>query len=193
MLRIDVDGAAPYAIPGDNPFVGRPGWRGEIYHVGLRNPYRWSVDRKTGDLWWGDVGEDSWEEINFSPAGVGGLNYGWPYREGNACWIPATGCPSAGLTAPTYEYSHAEGCSVIGGVVYRGSALAGRKGTYLFGDFCRNTFRSLTRSSTGSISAVTIWAPAIPADNLAGFGEDAMGEVYVAMAGGRVYKVVAEE
>jgi hypothetical protein len=193
MLRIGVDGGTPYAIPGDNPFVGRPGWRGEIYHLGLRNPYRWSVDRQTGDLWWGDVGEDNWEEINFSPAGVGGRNYGWPYREGNDCWIPATGCPSAGLTAPLYAYSHAEGCSVIGGVVYRGSAIPGRKGTYLFGDFCRNTFRSLTRSSTGTISDVTTWAPSIPADNVAGFGEDARGEVYIAMASGRVYKVVAVE
>jgi glucose/arabinose dehydrogenase len=192
MLRISVDGAPPYAIPGGNPFVGRPGWRGEIYHLGLRNPYRWSVDRQTGDLWWGDVGEDSWEEVNFSPAGVGGLNYGWPYREGNDCWIPATGCPSAGLTAPLYAYSHAEGCSVIGGVVYRGSAIPGRKGTYLFGDFCRNTFRSLTRSSTGAPSTVTTWTPAIPADNVAGFGEDAEGEVYIAMASGRVYQVVAE-
>lgn len=193
MLRIDVDGGTPYAIPADNPFVGRAGWRGEIYHLGLRNPYRWSVDRNTGDLWWGDVGEDRWEEVNFSAAGVGGLNYGWPYREGNVCWIPATGCPSAGLTAPTYEYSHAEGCSVIGGVVYRGSALAGRNGTYLFGDFCRNTFRSLKRSSTGTVSNVTLWEPAIPADNLAGFGEDASGEVYVAMASGRVYQVVEVE
>jgi len=192
MLRIDVDGGTPYAIPNDNPFAGRPGWRGEIYHVGLRNPYRWSVDRQTGDLWWGDVGEDSWEEVNFSPVGVGGLNYGWPYREGNDCWIPSTGCPSAGLTAPLYAYSHAEGCSVIGGVVYRGSAIPGRTGTYLFGDFCRSTFRTLTRSSAGQASNVTTWAPAIPADNVAGFGEDAKGEVYVAMASGRVYKVVAE-
>lgn len=192
MLRISVDGATPYAIPGSNPFVGRPGWRGEIYHVGLRNPYRWSVDRQTGDLWWGDVGEDRWEEVNFSPAGVGGLNYGWPYREGNECWIPATGCPSAGLTAPLYAYSHAEGCSVIGGVVYRGSAIPGRKGTYLFGDFCRNTFRSLNRTATGGVNGVTTWAPAIPVDNVAGFGEDARGEVYIAMASGRVYQVVAE-
>lgn len=193
MLRIDVDGGVPYAIPAGNPFVGRAGWRGEIYHVGLRNPYRWSVDRQTGDLWWGDVGEDSWEEIDFAPAGTGGLNYGWPYREGNACWLPATGCPSAGLTAPAYTYSHSEGCSVIGGVVYRGSVIPGRKGTYLFGDFCRNTFRSLTRTSSGSVSDVTTWAPLIPADNVAGFGEDAAGEVYIAMASGRVYRVVAVE
>lgn len=193
MLRLDVDAGAPYTIPPDNPYVGRPGWRGEIYHVGLRNPYRWSVDRQTGDFWWGDVGEDSWEEVDFAAAGVAGLNFGWPYREGNACWLPASGCPSAGLTAPAYEYPHSEGCSVIGGVVYRGSAIPGRKGTYLFGDFCRNTFRSLARSSTGTISAVTTWTPAIPADNLSGFGEDASGEAYVTMASGMVYKVVAVE
>ena len=192
MLRIDVDGGVPYTIPADNPFVGRPGWRGEIYHVGLRNPYRWSVDRQTGDFWWGDVGEDSWEEVDFAAAGIGGLNFGWPYREGNACWHPATGCPSAGLTPPVHEYSHSDGCSVIGGIVYRGSAIPGRKGTYLFGDFCRNTFRSLTRSSTGAASNITTWTPSIPADNVAGFGEDAAGEVYVAMASGRVYKVVPE-
>lgn len=192
MLRIDVDAGVPYAIPADNPYVGRPGWRGEIYHVGLRNPYRWSVDRQTGDFWWGDVGEDSWEEVDFAPAGVGGLNFGWPYREGNACWLPAAGCPSAGLTAPAHAYSHAEGCSVIGGVVYRGAAIPGRQGTYLFGDFCRNTFRSLTRSSAGIVSPVTTWSPAIPADNLSGFGEDAAGEVYVTMGSGRVYRVEAE-
>jgi len=192
MLRIGVDGGVPYAIPGTNPFVGRPGWRGEIYHVGLRNPYRWSMDRTTGDVWMGDVGEDSWEEVDFAAAGVGGLNFGWPYREANACWHPATGCPSVGLTAPLYAYSHADGCSVIGGVVYRGTAIPGRQGTYLFGDFCRNTFRSLTRASDGTVSGVTTWSPAIPADNVAGFGEDARGEAYIAMASGRVYKIVAE-
>jgi len=192
MLRIDVDGGTPYAIPASNPYVGRPGWRGEIYHVGLRNPFRWSVDRQTGDFWLGDVGEDSWEEVDFAAAGQGGLNFGWPYREGNACWIPSTGCPSAGLTPPIHQYSHAEGCSVIGGYVYRGAAIPSRRGTYLFGDFCRNTFRSLTRTSSGTASSPTTWSPAIPPDNVAGFGEDAEGEVYVAMASGRVYKVVAE-
>jgi len=190
MLRIDVDGGVPYAIPPGNPFVGRPGWRGEIYHVGLRNPYRWSVDRQTGDFWIGDVGEDRWEEVDAAPASAAGLNFGWPYREGNACWRPTTSCPSAGLTPPAYAYSHADGCSVIGGVLYRGNAIPGRKGTYLFGDFCRNTFRSLTRSSGGA-ARVTIWTPSIPADNLSGFGEDAAGEVYVTMASGRIYQMVA--
>ena len=191
MLRLDVDGALPYAIPASNPYVGRPGWRGEIYHVGLRNPYRWSIDRTTGDFWMGDVGEDSWEEVDFAPAGVGGLNFGWPYREGTHCWIPAAGCPSAGLTPPAYEYPHTDGCSVIGGVVYRGAMLTGRQGTYLFGDFCRNTFRTLTRASSGTISAVTTWTPAIPADNVSGIGQDAAGEVYITMASGRIYRVVA--
>jgi len=190
MLRLDVDGAAPYAIPPGNPFVGRPGWRGEIYHVGLRNPYRWSVDRQTGTFWIGDVGEDSWEEVDEAPSGEAGLNFGWPYREGNACWIPSSGCPSTGMTPPVYAYSHADGCSVIGGVVYRGNAIPGRKGTYLFGDFCQNTFRSLTRNAGGSAS-VTTWTPPIPADNLSGFGVDAAGEVYVTMASGRLYRIVA--
>ncbi len=190
MLRLGVDGAPPYGIPADNPYVGRPGWRGEIYHVGLRNPYRWSIDRQTGDFWFGDVGEDSWEEVDLAPAGAAGLNFGWPYREGTHCWMPSTGCPSAGLTPPVYEYSHADGCSVIGGVVYRGSEIPGRQGTYLFGDFCRNTLRSLTRNSGGTVT-VTTWAPAIPADNVSGFGQDAAGEVYVTMASGRIYKVVA--
>ncbi len=193
MLRLDMDGGVPYAIPASNPFVGRAGWRGEIYHVGLRNPYRWSVDRLTGDFWMGDVGEDSWEEVDVATAGVGGLNFGWNYREGTYCWQPAVGCPSAGLTDPVHEYSHADGCSVIGGIVYRGTALTGRQGTYLFGDFCRNTLRSLVRSSSGVVSNLTTWSPSIPADNLSGFGQDAEGEVYVTMAGGWIYKVVATE
>jgi len=193
MLRLDMDGAVPYAVPAGNPFVGRAGWRGEIYHVGLRNPYRWSFDRQTGDLWLGDVGEDTWEEVDFAPAGPGGLDFGWPYREGTHCWQPAVGCPSAGLSAPVYEYPHSDGCSVIGGVVYRGAVLTGRQGTYLFGDFCRNTFRTLTRPSTGSVSVVTTWTPPIPADNVAGFGQDAAGEVYITMASGWIYKVVASK
>lgn len=192
MLRLDVDAGEPYAIPPGNPFVGRPGWRGEIYHVGLRNPYRWSVDRGTGDFWFGDVGEDNWEEVDRAHAGAAGLNFGWPYHEGTHCWRPATGCPTAGMTPPVYEYSHADGCSVIGGVVYRGTAIPGRQGTYLFGDFCQNTFRSLTRTAASG-AHVTTWTPPIPADNLSGFGEDAAGEVYVTMASGRVYKVVADE
>ena len=192
VLRLDVDHGTPYGIPPSNPFVGRAGWLGEIYHVGLRNPYRWSFDRQTGDLWLGDVGEDNREEVDFAKYGQAGKNFGWPYREGTLCWHPTTNCPSAGLTPPLFEYDHTLGCAVMGGVVYRGTAIPGRQGTYLYGDFCDNTLRSLRRAADGTATDVTTWSLPIPADNVAGFGEDASGEVYVTMASGRLYKVVAK-
>jgi glucose/arabinose dehydrogenase len=192
MLRLDVDGGAPYRIPGDNPFTGRIGWRGEIFHLGLRNPYRWSFDRHNGDMWLGDVGEDTREEVDFLRSTDRGKNLGWPYREGTVCFRPASNCPSSGLTPPVYEYDHADGCSVIGGFVYRGSAIPGRHGYYIFGDFCDNVLRSFRRGTDGQAADFETWALPIPADNTTGFGEDSERELYVAMASGRVYKVVAE-
>ena len=192
MLRIDVDGGAPYSIPADNPFTGRVGWRGEIFHLGLRNPYRWSFDRQTGDTWLGDVGEDSHEEVDFLRASDRGKNLGWPYHEGTGCFRPPTGCPTSGLTGPIYEYDHSEGCSVIGGFVYRGTAIQGRQGYYIFGDFCDNELRSFRRGGDGKPADFETWSLPIPADNTTGFGEDSNRELYVAMASGRVYKLVGE-
>ncbi|HSE28221.1 MAG TPA: PQQ-dependent sugar dehydrogenase [Gemmatimonadales bacterium] len=189
MLRLDVDAGTPYAIPPDNPFLGRPDWAGEIWHLGLRNPYRWSFDRQTGDLWLGDVGEDAVEELDFLPAGSGGLNLGWPYREGSACFLPPAGCRSAGLTPPFLVYDHGQGCSITGGHVYRGAAWPALRGYYLYGDFCRSLVRVVRRSSAGAPVDRSEWALPVANDNVTGFGEDAAGEVYVVLASGRVYRV----
>ena len=188
MLRLDVDGGAPYTVPADNPFVGRPDWLGEIWLLGLRNPYRWSFDRETGDLWIGDVGEDSIEELDFIPAAGSGANLGWPYREGTHCFLPATGCPSAGLTAPILEYDHGEGCSITGGHVYRGTDWPALRGTYVYGDFCRSVVRTTKRSGS-SVSSPEEWPLPVAGDNVTGFGEDDQGELYVVLASGRVYRI----
>ena len=190
VLRLDIDGGSPYTVPADNPFVGRAGWRGEIFQLGLRNPWRWSFDRVTGDQWLGDVGEDTWEELNFVAAPVGGQNFGWPYREGPACFIPAGGCPSSGLTAPVYSYGRGTGCAIVGGYVYRG-AQSDMQGVYFYGDYCNGEVRSIRRSG----NTITVPFPPLPPplanDNAASFGEDADGELYVAMASGRVYRIVS--
>src|SRR5205807_6541081 len=121
----------------DNPFVNTPGARPEIWAYGLRNPWRFSFDRATNDLWIADVGQDSYEEVDFQPANSrGGENYGWNLMEGLHCYSPATGCSMQGLTLPVAEYSHANGCSITGGFVYRGRVWPGLRGMYLYGDYC---------------------------------------------------------
>jgi glucose/arabinose dehydrogenase len=140
ILRIDVDGGsatgAPYAIPADNPFVTTAGARPEIWLYGLRNPWRFRFDRRTGDLWIGDVGQAAWEEIDVARRGVGGLDFGWNRMEGFHCYSPPTGCDERGLTPPVTEYGHDQGCAVIGGVVVRHPADGSLDGGYLFGDDC---------------------------------------------------------
>jgi glucose/arabinose dehydrogenase len=137
MLRIDVNRRFRYAIPPSNPFVGVRGVRREIWAAGLRNPWRFSFDRLTGDLYIADVGQSSWEEVNHQPAASpGGENYGWRLMEGNHCFNPASDCDDGTLVPPIVEYNHTEGCSVTGGYVYRGSLIPALFGTYLLGDFC---------------------------------------------------------
>lgn len=188
MLRLDVDGGSPYAVPADNPFVGRPGWAGEILHLGLRNPYRWSFDRQTGDLWLGDVGEDLVEELDFLPAGAAGRNFGWPYREGTACFLPATGCPTAGLTPPFLEYDHGEGCSITGGYVYRGRAIPELAGHYFYSDFCAGFVRSFAWSGTAATQQAS-W-PLAGLSGIVSFGQDAEGELYLVSQDGTIFKIV---
>ncbi|MEZ5332254.1 MAG: PQQ-dependent sugar dehydrogenase [Thermoanaerobaculia bacterium] len=129
ILRIDVDSSRPplaYAIPPDNPFVADPLARDEIWAYGLRNPSRFAFDSETGDLFIADVGQHEWEEVDLEPAGSpGGVNYGWSLMEGFHCFDPPTGCMRPGLTPPIFEYSHSEGCAVLGGGVYRGSSIPG--------------------------------------------------------------------
>ncbi len=177
ILRIDVDHGAPYAIPSGNPFVGEPGAQDEIWAYGLRNPWRFSFDRRTGDLFVGDVGQGDWEEIDRQPAkSRGGENYGWRRMEGNHCFNPATGCESPGLVLPILEYSHAEGCSVTGGFVYRGSRLLEHFGTYVFGDYCSGTIWGAVEDGAGGWVRSTL---VNSSRAISSFGEDAAGEIYV--------------
>jgi glucose/arabinose dehydrogenase len=193
ILRIDVRSTAPYAIPGDNPFVGVADARGEVWGYGLRNPWRFSFDRATGDLYIADVGERQSEEVDVSAAADGGgkgLNYGWNRMEGTQCF-GGDSCDQTGLTLPAFEYSHSEGCSVTGGYVYRGSAIPALQGQYFFGDYCSGWVRSF-RYSEGSASELTDWPALSPGGSIVSFGEDPAGELYVIEAEGRVSKVVPD-
>jgi glucose/arabinose dehydrogenase len=149
ILRIDVDAAEPYAIPEDNPFVGRRGALGEVWAYGLRNPFAFSFDAETHDLYLSDVGQEGPEEINFQPAQTpAGVNYGWPFREGSGCY-EAESCRSQGLQMPIYEYAHGvEGCAVIGGQVYRGALVPEWQGNYFYSDFCSGTLWTLRYDQT---------------------------------------------
>jgi glucose/arabinose dehydrogenase len=190
LLRIDPRPAAgaPYGIPADNPFVAQDGARAEIWAYGLRNPWRFSFDRATGDLWIGDVGQNAIEEIDRWPAGSpAGPNFGWRVMEAGSCFEPADGCRRAGLVLPVAVYGHGEGCSVTGGYVYRGSALPGLVGTYLYGDFCSGTIWGLDAAAGQPAPRVLLEARIA----LASFGEDEAGELYVVDLGGSVYRIVA--
>ena len=180
ILRLDVDSAEPYTIPVDNPFGN------EIWHYGLRNPWRISFDALTGDLYIGDVGQNQWEEIDYLPAGSpGGTNFGWNFREGKHDY---EGTAPAGLTEPIAEYSHGEGgCSVTGGYVYRG-AIPEWNGIYLYGDYC-------TGFIWGLIQVNGEWQKQLLFDtdvNITSFGQDKAGEVYLVSDGGGIYKLVTK-
>ncbi len=196
MLRLDVtsDLAQPYAIPADNPWV-RAAWAGkdvrdQVWAVGLRNPWRYSFDRATGDLWIADVGQNQIEEVNVVRSGSkGGLNFGWPVMEGGSCFQQAN-CDRAGLELPVATYTHGAGdCSVTGGYVYRGAQHPRLVGVYLYGDFCSGRIWGLDAANPG--------APLLlleTGSSLSSFGEDDAGEVYVADLGrGTVQQVVVEQ
>lgn len=191
IIRIDVDAAQPYGIPPDNPFFGQPGWRDEIWQLGFRNPWRWSFDRETGDVWSGDVGEDLHEEINFLPtAQAAGANLGWPSREATFCFQPAVGCATAGLTDPVMTYNHDPACAVTGGYVYRGAAFPSLRGTYFYGDYCSGWIRAVRHSGNQLVEAYSPLSAPLINDNVVSFGEDANGEIYTVMASGRVYRIM---
>ena len=166
VLRLDVDHGDPYAIPPDNPFGT------EIWHYGLRNPWRLSFDRSGGDLYIADVGQNAWEEIDFAPAGVGGLNFGWDLFEGSHEY---EGGAAEGLAMPVAEYDHGQGCSVTGGYVYRG-ALAEWQGIYIYGDYCSGRVWGLIHSEQ-SWQAEPLFELGA---SLSSFGEDEAGELYAA-------------
>ncbi|MGD8463350.1 MAG: PQQ-dependent sugar dehydrogenase [Anaerolineae bacterium] len=192
MLRIDVDGGSPYAVPADNPFVGSPGVRDEIWSIGLRNPWRYSFDRLTGDLYIADVGQNIYEEVNVQPAGSSsGQNYGWPIMEGLHCYPDGSDCDPAGLTLPVAEYNHAQGCSVTGGYVYRGQAFPALSGIYLYGDYCSGRIWGLVRSGDGAWQNAELGQ----ADaRISSFGQDESGELYLTdIAGGTLFRIIGQE
>lgn len=184
LLRIDIDGGSPYRSPPDNPFVGRPGARGEIWAYGLRNPWRFSFDRATGRLFLADVGQNKWEEIDIIEKGG---NYGWRVMEGAHCYNPPTGCSTAGLQIPIAEYDHSLGCSITGGHVYRGTRIRELVGRYLFADYCSGRLWALTETSPDRWTMTQLLSTGL---QVASFGEDPSGEIYVVDHAGGVYLLV---
>jgi glucose/arabinose dehydrogenase len=191
LLRLDVR-SLPYVVPPSNPFVGQAGRRGEIWAYGLRNPWRYDFDLRPGaaaaDLYIADVGQNQYEEVNVAPSNPAGLNYGWNIMEGMHCFPSGSSCSDAGLTRPAVEYSHAEGCSVTGGHVYRGSALPEVAGQYFYSDYCSGWLASMASDGAGGF-ATHRWDVTSPG-NVLSFGEDAAGELYVLTADGAVYRIV---
>lgn len=195
VLRIDVDGGGLFALPPDNPFIDEPG-RDEIWSFGLRNPWRVSFDRATGDFYIADVGQNNWEEINFQSANsTGGENYGWRLKEGNHCFNPSTNCDPGGLTDPLTEYSSNFGCSIIGGYVYRGCLIPDLQGTYFYADWCSGSiwsFRYDGSVMTDSTNRTSELAPGsgLSIDNPSSFGEDANGNIYIIdYEDGEIYRI----
>jgi glucose/arabinose dehydrogenase len=189
LLRIDVD-RPPYAVPASNPLAARSNVRGEIWAYGLRNPWRFSFDRATGDLWIADVGQNLYEEVDLQPAAsAGGENYGWRLMEATHCFNPPTNCPTSGLVLPILEYDHAQKrCSITGGYRYRGGRFARLRGTYFYADYCSGTIWGATQQANGAWSSRVMLATSL---NITSFGEDSAGELYlVDAAGGVLYQLV---
>ena len=188
MLRISPrpSGANAYGIPADNPFVHRAGARPEIWAFGLRNPWRYSFDRLTGDLWIGDVGQDAWEEVDEQAAGsAGGENYGWSLMEGRHPYRNAAA--PKGTVLPVFEYGHDGGvCAVTGGYVYRGKAIPDLYGAYVFADFCLGRLEAFAMQA-GRATGHRDLGPAVP--DLSSFGQDAAGELYAMSLDGGLYRL----
>ncbi len=183
ILRIDVDSAKPYAIPPDNPYIDNEAGRDEIWSYGWRNPWRFSFDRETGDMYIADVGQNAWEEINMEPAGsMGGKNYGWNVLEGNHIFA---GGDALNSVPPIFEYSHSFGCSVTGGVIYRGAAIPDLQAVYLFGDWCSGRIWGAWRDGDLNWQTAEFMNTQFPVSS---FGEDEAGEVYVIDYEGTVYR-----
>jgi glucose/arabinose dehydrogenase len=202
LLRIDIsiddfplDNLRNYGIPSDNPLVGQMGALGEIWSIGLRNPWRFSFDRQTRDLYVADVGQSAREEVNASTfaSGAGkGLNYGWKIMEGSICRPPTMGCSMIGLTLPVAEYDHSAGaCSITGGYVYRGTAVPALQGTYFYGDYCAGFVRSF-KLDNGIATDQADWMTLRPGGSITSFGEDAAGELYIMTQQGGLFRIVPD-
>ena len=186
MLRIDIDHGQPYTNPPDNPFVNGVG-RPEIFAYGLRNPWRFSFDRETHDLWAADVGQNDWEEIDVVRRGG---NYGWRLMEGNHCFLPQRGCTEDGLARPVGEYpNRGRRCSVTGGYVYRGAEVPALRGTYVHGDYCSGEIFGLPSHGAGAVAISQLLLSTHV--KISSFGQDQAGELYVVDHAGAVYRIVA--
>lgn len=194
LLRIDVGASISdggYTVPDDNPFVGQAGVRNEIWSLGLRNPWRFSFDRATGDLWIADVGAADWEEVDVLPASEGagrGANLGWSLREG-AHDTGKTGDRSVAMVDPIFEYSHDEGASITGGFVYRGTRVPELDGVYLFSDFAAATLRGLVVTDGRLDQQAVIPTTGDPMSQVSSFAEDAAGDVYVLNLSGQILRI----
>ncbi len=178
-------GGAPYTAPSDNPFVGQRGARPEVWMYGLRNPWRFTWDRATGDMWIGDVGQNKYEEIDVARAGEKGINWGWSAREGFHAF---KGARPAGARDPILETTHDDGnCAIVGGYVYRGSAIPALDGVYLYSDNCKSDVVAVV-TRDGRVTAQRTIAHV---DSLTSFGEDPQGEIYALARGGTVYRFAA--
>ena len=186
LLRIDIDHGDPYAVPSDNPFVNQTQSRGEIWAWGLRNPWRIAFDRTDGTLYIADVGQNEWEEVNVVAATAKGVNYGWNTMEGRHCFSSGN-CSQSGLTLPIVEYNHSDGCSITGGIVYRGSRVTALRGHYFYADYCRGWVRSF-RYSNGSATSQRTWSFG-NVGSITSFGEDAAGDMFVLSSNGTVYRL----
>jgi glucose/arabinose dehydrogenase len=193
LLRIDVEsGVDPYLVPVTNPYTQTVGYRGEIWALGLRNPWRYAFDRQTGDLYIGDVGQNTEEEVDFQPASSqGGENYGWNVLEGNLCYIPSVNCiPPSHYEPPIAVYDHgvndSNGCAITGGRVYRGATYLRMQGIYFYGDYCSGKIWGLLYSNGWQSQ------PLLDTDlSISTFGEDEAGNLYLAdLSSGRIFQIV---
>ena len=186
LLRIDVN-QEPYGIPAGNPAREERGMRREIWAWGLRNPWRMCIDRATGLLYIADVGQNEWEEVDVAPLAQAGLNYGWNLMEGAHCFRSQS-CDRQGLTLPVLEYGHDQGCSITGGLVYRGKRIPQLTGCYFFSDYCSGWIRSF-RYANGSATELKEWRlPRVK--SVTSFGEDRDGELYILSQDGSVRRIV---
>jgi glucose/arabinose dehydrogenase len=198
MLRLNVDmddfpdPDRNYAIPAGNPFAGAIPGADEIWALGLRNPWRASFDRGTGDLYIADVGQGAREEVNVATSASGGgngVNYGWKIMEGTICFFAPCNVP--GLTSPVLEYDHSGGaCSITGGYVYRGTAIQGLQGTYFYADYCLGFVRSFRLANNGMVTEPAEWPMLDPNENITSFGQDAAGELYIVTQQNGLYRIV---
>ena len=189
ILRLDPETGNACTLVTNNPFASGGG-APEVWSFGLRNPWRFSFDRTTGDLYIGDVGQGQREEVDImlAPSAGLGINFGWHIMEGLLCFDPSSGCNTSGLTLPVLDYAHDAGaCAIIGGYVYRGSAIPNLQGTYFYGDLCARFVRSF-RYVNGKVTENFDWASLQPAGSITSFGEDNDGELYI--LGGALYRIV---